>query len=64
VERSFRDLRQLRGPLVDLLEIIQQMKGIFELPEIVIRPPRDDASAFRLCFLDSSAVVSAEMAWV
>jgi hypothetical protein len=53
-ERSFGDLHQLRGSLVDVLEIIQQMKGIFELPEIVILPQGADASAFRLCFLDSS----------
>ena len=31
------------------------MERIFELPEIVIRPQADDATAFGVCFLDSSS---------
>src|SRR5262245_22746191 len=54
LSRSFGDLHQLRGPLVNVLEIIQHVKGAFELLEIVIRPQGADACAFRVGFLHSS----------
>jgi 7,8-dihydro-6-hydroxymethylpterin-pyrophosphokinase len=34
----FRDLQQLRGFLIDIREIVEHMKYLFELPETVIRP--------------------------
>src|SRR5205814_5054569 len=51
---SLGNLHQFRGFLVHTLEIVQQMKCVLELLEIVIRPQGADASAFHVRLLDST----------
>jgi hypothetical protein len=36
-KHSFRDVHEFRGPLVDARKIVQHMKSLGELPEIVVR---------------------------
>ena len=52
---SLGDFQQLRGLLVNIRKIVEHMKDLFELPEIVIWPQVADASTPRAGFLQSSS---------